>query len=748
MPNTLPLDTSNAKTQETSYFLEVAVNRPLFQTFTYKLEASTAPTPGCRVLVKIGPSKEVGIITEIHHSQPQRKFKIKDIELIIDTKPTLSQNVLKLLIWASKYYAQPIGETLFAFIPTHLKQNKPLQTLYDTNYKITQPQPNTQLAQNAHKQLSALDLFQTNTSLTQEELRTSNISSQTIKQLLDKKLIHKELTPPKAIIKKSQDTPYLPELNSEQTRAITAITNTEKFETFLLEGVTGSGKTEVYTKICEHYISRGKQVLLLVPEIGLTPQLEERLTKRLNAPIITLHSNIANKERARRWLQTSTNTPIVVIGTRSALACDLPNLGCIILDEEHDASFKQQEGIRYHSKSLSMIRGKNQNIPVILGSATPSLETIHNAQTLKFKHLKLTKRATGAQLPDIQFIDTNALPSNELFAPETIHELKNTIKAGQQALVFINRRGYSPTIQCTQCGWVADCQNCDVALTVHKSTNSLDCHHCETKWPIPNKCPHCFSPYLQAMGFGSERIEIELNKLFPDTTVLRMDRDSTQTKGSMENIRDVLTSDQPCILVGTQMVAKGHDFPNLTFTAILNSDNGLYSHDFRGKEVLVQTLIQVAGRSGRAEKQGKVIIQTNYPEHPTFQFVAKQDYINFCESELASRKALMLPPFSHQAVIRLNSFGTTEGLTRLTKLQQSLTHYTAENNLDQKIHVSSAMPASIERKSNWYRYLIVLSSPCRKTLHQTLHFAQVELSNIKRSKKLKWVVDVDPIDTI
>ncbi|GAA3929677.1 primosomal protein N' [Litoribacillus peritrichatus] len=750
----IPLKNTQTQTigsdQATIYYIEVAVNRPLFQTFTYAAQTRKKPTVGTRVLVSIGPSQEVGIISEVHNNKPERDFQIKSIIKLLDEESTLSKDVLALLSWASHYYLQPIGEMLFTFLPSFLKQNKPLTDLYDQTYLLnTQNSVATEnsIPTNAHKQQEAFNTFKTKNALTKEELTQHSISQQTLNQLIKKNLICKQAVPPKPT---APPYPHQPEhkLTAEQANAVTHILQSDScFQSFLLEGITGSGKTEVYTQLCRHFLALNKQILLLVPEIGLTPQLQERLKERLDAPVVVLHSDIANKERAYRWLQTKHETPMVVLGTRSALACNLPKLGCIILDEEHDHSFKQQEGIRYHSKNLALVRARNLSIPIVLGSATPSLESYHNANTHKHTRIKLTKRATGAKLPELHLIDTNKLPPSQVFSDEAISHIETTLSAHQQVLVFINRRGYAPTIQCNQCHWVAECQNCDVSLTVHKSTNSLDCHHCETKHPIPSQCPVCNSPYLQAMGFGSQRIESELNQLFPNIKILRMDRDSTQTKGSLEKIREELNTEQPCILVGTQMVAKGHDFPNLTLTVVLNSDNGLHSHDFRGTETLTQTLIQVAGRSGR-KARGQVLIQTNYPEHPIFEVLKQQDYKRFALTELQHRQEQQLPPFSHQATIRMNSLGDATAASRLTNLQQILTNYSHTLPKQSQLHISSAMPATIERKSNWYRYLIVLSSPCRNTLHHSLHFARSELLKSRRSKKLKWVIDVDPIDTI
>ncbi|MFC3152386.1 primosomal protein N' [Litoribrevibacter euphylliae] len=734
------------------HYYEVAVNRPLFQTYTY---ASFQPISlGCRVQVKLGHSTEVGIVVAQSTKAPDSDFTITTIDKIIDPTPILSAEILTLCHWGSSYYFQPLGEFIFTFIPNYLKQAKLLESLYIEAFEITSKGKYAKLPSQAIKQSDALATIQTlattsNSNLVAKTtLNQHDIKSDTLRQLLKKELIQKSLIPPYAYTTApTQTNENSLTLNQEQSDAVsTVIKNQNTFKSILLEGVTGSGKTEVYLNICRHFLNQGQQVLLLVPEIGLTPQLSERLQTQLPYPMITLHSDLANKERASRWLQTKHSTSLVVIGTRSAIACDLPKLACIILDEEHDSSFKQQEGIRYHSRSLAIKRAQLKSIPILLGSATPSLETLTNAEQGRYQHLRLTKRATGANLPEIEIQDSSRLTANQVFTDSTSEAIRNTLQKQQQVLVFINRRGFAPTLQCSQCHWVADCEHCDVALTIHKATNSLDCHHCEHKQPIPRRCPSCNSPYMSPLGFGTERIESELIQHFPDHPIIRMDRDSTQNRGSLEKIRQTLLEGTPCILVGTQMVSKGHDFPNLTLSVVLNCDNGLHNQDFRSKEHLLQNLIQVAGRSGRSKLQGQVIIQTNYPDHPLFVHFKEQDFPGFAKEELTHRKKLGLPPFHHQAAIRMQSLMDNQAFQKLLSLEKYLKDCVyAQGN--QNLDISLTMPAAIERKSNWYRYLIVVSSPSRKHLHQYLNIAHEYLLKIPRTKKLKWVIDVDPLDT-
>ncbi|GLQ33473.1 primosomal protein N' [Litoribrevibacter albus] len=725
------------------YFFEIAINRPLFQSFTYAFKKDIPM--GSRVIVTVGNSTEVGIVIEKHLITPEVDFSINPIDEVIDDTPTVNSEVIEIAKWTSQYFFQPIGELLFTFLPNYLKQAKPLNSLYTEGYLRTNHPQTESLLKNAKKQQEAFNLLNENAPTSKSTLLAQGIKSNTLLELCKKGLIEKTLIPPTPSYTSESNAPL--KLNQEQTNAVQAVVeHKDQFGCFLLEGITGSGKTEVYLHICKSFLSVGQQVLLLVPEIGLTSQLAERLESQLNTPVITLHSNLANKERASRWLQTQQSQPMVIIGTRSAVACPLPNLGCIILDEEHDSSFKQQEGIRYHSRSVAIKRAQLRGLPVVLGSATPSLETLTNTYQQRFQHLRLTKRATGARLPKTQIQDASTLNPDQIFTADTLSTIKATLASKQQVLVFINRRGFAPTLQCNQCHWVAECEQCDVALTLHQSTNSMDCHHCEAKHPIPKRCPKCNSPYLSPLGYGTERIEHELIQTFPDFPIIRMDRDSTQNKGSLEKIRNQLLEDSPCILVGTQMVAKGHNFPNLTLTVVLNCDNGLYSQDFRAKETLLQNLIQVGGRSGRADKPGQVIIQTSFVDHPLLKFFEQQDYQGFAKEELTHRKNIGLPPYHHQAAIRMQSLMDNKAFTQLMSLEQALKTYKT-NHPGDNVEISLTMPAAIERKSNWYRYLIMLSSPDRKQLHHYLNVAHHFLIQTPRTRKLKWVIDVDPLDT-
>jgi primosomal protein N' (replication factor Y) len=746
LPNNLP-------ECENLLFVEVALNKPLYQTYTYAIQTEATTTPpsllGKRVEVPLGRSSAIGIITKHLPSEQQTDFKIKYVTQVIDQEPLLSQQVLDTLTWASDYFFQPIGEMIFAFIPVKLRDNTHLENFSEVYWELSKTSE-LEIAKNAKKQRIAIDTLTKYGPLPMADLKAKNVSSQTLAALLKKDIVEKSLITPAAQLclqpkpDNQQDTNI--QLTTEQKQAIqTFLPTLTKHSTTLLEGVTGSGKTEVYLEIAKHILQQDQQLLILLPEIGLTNQLLDRFTSALNYPVITLHSDMAQKNRASQWLSCKTDTPIVVLGTRSALGCELPNLAAIIIDEEHDSSYKQQDGVRYHGRSLAQMRAAKQNIPVLLGSATPSLESMHNVKNNLYFHSEMKQRATGVALPKIHF-ESN-WNSEQIFADETIRQLQQTLENNQKALIFLNRRGFAPTLQCNRCLWVAECDHCDTTMTVHYKRHTIECHHCNNIKPLPEQCPKCHSPYLTPMGTGTERLEQFIKAQFKDTAIYRIDRDTTRNRDSLSKIKQQIEQQSACILIGTQMIAKGHNFSNLALTVILNADNGLFSQDFRGSEKLIQNLLQVAGRTGRGSEQGQVIIQTHYPEHILFHQFKQHDYQAFTQQELTHREHHALPPFQHNAVIRLNSQQPNKGAELLAPIAETLRKFKTNQNLSPSTEITGPLPAIIEKKSNWYRYLLMLSSPSRKELHAILNEAKTLLLNSSQ-QQVRWVIDVDPIDTL
>ena len=457
----------------------------------------------------------------------------------------------------------------------------------------------------------------------------------------------------------TRETPALPalqsepvELNSAQQEAVDAVRKQiDQFQVFLLDGVTGSGKTEVYLRIVQAVLEHGRQALILVPEIGLTPQLLARFQRRISSPLAVLHSGLSDRERLNAWLAARDNHAQVVIGTRSAIFTPLEQPGVIIIDEEHDSSLKQQEGFRYHSRDLAIIRAREAQIPIILGSATPSLESLHNTHRKRYHNLSLPERVGDAVTPDLQLLDIRNQNMSEGLSAPLLRAMQVHLEAGSQVLLFLNRRGFAPTLICHECGWLKQCRNCDAHMTLHLRRHRLICHHCGVEQAIPQGCAACGSVDLRALGQGTERIERALKKVFPDIGIARIDRDSTRRKGSLQNLLEDIHAGRRRILIGTQMLAKGHHFPDVTLVGIVNADQGLFGADYRAGEHMAQLVLQVAGRAGRAEKPGTVIIQTHHPEHPLLQTLVNHGYAAFAESTLLERKAACLPAFCQPGIV-------------------------------------------------------------------------------------------------
>lgn len=530
------------------------------------------------------------------------------------------------------------------------------------------------------------------------------------------------------------------ELNKAQQEAVTTIKGEQKFKVFLLNGVTSSGKTEVYLRVIAEVMAAGRQALVLVPEIGLTPQTVTRFQKRFPVKIAVLHSRLTDKERAQAWLAAKDGKAPIVIGTRSSIFTPLIKPGIIILDEEHDQSFKQQAGFRYSARDLAVMRGKIEDIPVILGSATPSLESIHNSSKGCYQLLELPERAGEATHPTFHVLDICNQRLRAGMASQLLHEIREQISNNNQVLLFLNRRGYAPTLLCHSCGWVAGCRNCDAKLTLHQEPHYLHCHHCGATRPIYRNCPQCGSDKMISIGAGTERLEEKLVEEFPDATLLRVDRDTTMRKGAMEKMLSEVRDNNYQILLGTQMLAKGHHFPNVTIAAILDADQGLLSADFRASEHIAQLIMQVAGRAGRAEKLGKVFIQTHTPKHPRLLSLIKYGYNRVAAELLQERAQAGLPPLSHFALIRCEARQQTDALTFLEELKQRSGRFGT-----QQVTILGPIPALMERKAGMYRAQLLLTSGNRAALHGVLTPLAKELENL-RNHKIRCSLDVDPAD--
>ena len=527
-------------------------------------------------------------------------------------------------------------------------------------------------------------------------------------------------------------------LNKQQALAFSQLLFQEGFNVWLLEGVTGSGKTEIYLQYIEEVLKKGKQVLVLVPEIGLTPQTVRRFEARFNVEIDVLHSNLNDTQRLNVWERARTGQSAIVIGTRSALFTQFSDLGLIILDEEHDGSFKQQDGWRYHARDLGIVLAQKLNIPILLGSATPSLESVNNVQNGKYHHLVLSKRAGNATALRQFVIDLKHQRIQNGLSEPLLKRMQEHLEKGNQVLLFLNRRGFAPVLLCHECGWIDECHHCEKPYTYHQHQCVLRCHHCGAQKTVPMQCGHCGSTHLVTTGLGTEQLEETLKARFPQYNIARIDRDSTARKGKLEGYLEDIQQGKSQILIGTQMLAKGHHFPNVTLVALVNVDNALFSLDFRAEERLAQLYVQVAGRSGRAEKQGEVVLQTHYPDHPLLTTLLEKGYQAFAEETLKLRHNMGLPPFSFQALFKAQCRHSEEAENALSQLASFFYEQKIEG-----LQVLGPIPAPFSKKAGQYRWQLLLQHASRKQLQAALSRYSPELI---KSSQVRLILDVDPLD--
>jgi len=530
------------------------------------------------------------------------------------------------------------------------------------------------------------------------------------------------------------------QLNQEQKNAIETIQKSTKFTTFLLHGVTGSGKTEVYLELIKQYLAQDKQVLILIPEIGLTPQMVNRFETSLQISVSVFHSQLTETEKVNTYLLARDGQAKVILGTRSAIFMPIKNLGIIIIDEEHDDSFKQQSSLRYSARDLSYVRAKENNIPLILGSATPSLETLNNVLEKKITRLTLKKRAGNAKPPKINIIDMRG--NYEILSEFLLAQITKTLSNNKQVMLFINRRGYAPVYFCKNCQWRANCSHCSTGMVYHRGKYRLQCHHCGSEELPPQACPKCSQHSLEVLGFGTERIEELLLAKFPKTPIIRIDRDTTKRKKQLENNLEKIHQGDPCIIIGTQMLAKGHDFSNLALVGVLNVDVGFLSVDFRATEKLAQLLLQVAGRAGRSDALGEVFIQTQNPHHPMFSYIPQSHYTQYANMLLQERKQTNLPPYSYQTLICANAKNKENAEIFLTNIEKKLQEKNIPN-----LEVFGPVDAMIEKKSNYFYMNLWLQSNHRPTLHLAIDMTKKIIEQEKLKNKLRWFLDIDPIES-
>lgn len=731
--------------------LLVALPTPLRRLFEYLPPpmpelAATEWQPGQRIEVPFGPQKLLGIVVGTSATPSHPPEKLRAALRLLDPQPLLDQEILQLCQWAADYYHHPLGEVLQSALPVQLRKAVAFDPPVEWGWCHTvqgKGLPKQALGRRK-KQQQLHQLLLQQAFLTDSQLKQRGISSAVAKALAADGLIERQqaplYSPPKETEALLAETPKT--LNPEQTEALNAISH-HQFGGYLLEGTTGSGKTEVYLHAIARTLQAGGQALVLVPEIGLTPQTVERFRARFQVPVVELHSNVAQQKRTHNWYHASTGAARIVIGTRLAVFTPMPHLGIIVLDEEHDLSFKQQDGLRYSARDLAAVRAHRKQIPLILGSATPSLETLHNALSGRYQHLHLTQRAGGAQPPALHLLDMRKQSLHAGLAQATVDAIGATLRRGEQVLVFINRRGFAPALVCHECGWTANCPACDARMTLHRQPQRLHCHHCDRQQPLPKICPSCHNPQLTPLGQGTERCEDVLQQLFPSTEVLRVDQDSMQRKQAMSELTAKLHTGVPCILVGTQMLAKGHHFPSVTLAVLMDVDQGLFSGDFRGPERMGQLLTQVAGRAGRSERPGTVLVQSFQPSHPLLQQLLQEGYALFARELLNERSANRLPPYAYVGLIRAESKRTENALHFLQMVRQEAQQLSPASPQRQYL---GPMPALLERRDERWRFQLQITFESRADLQNLLKQLLPHIEQHALARRTRWSVDVDPQD--
>jgi len=732
--------------------LRLALPSPLRRLFDYLAPAGvprSALQPGMRLRVPFGRREMIGVLVEVVDHSEVPADKLKPAIAVLDADVPLPPALFKLCLWTAQYYQHSLGDTFSWALPVLLRQGEPAEARQE---RFWQAAPDASIDDpriaRAPKQKEALrTLAQHPHGVAHQLLSKLMLNRDSLNLLLAKGLVTVEVRGHGPVERHEHwlAQPELP-LNTEQRAAFEAIrSGFGSFHASLLAGVTGSGKTEVYLQLIRETLEAGKQALVLIPEINLGPQTLARFEQRFNARIALLHSAVNDRDRLDAWLAARDGEADIIIGTRSALFTPMKNPGLIIIDEEHDGSYKQQEGLRYHARDLALVRAHQEDIPIVLGSATPSLESLHNAHTGRYALLRLNQRAGGAQQPRFLRLDVKSRPLDSGISGPMQQAIGQTLAAGQQVLVFLNRRGFAPTLLCHDCGWLSECPRCDARMTVHQRSGELRCHHCGHVERVPRNCPACGKVDLRPVGAGTERAEERLAILFPDYPVLRVDRDSTSRKDAMNQLFATIQKGQPCILVGTQMLAKGHHFPRVTLVSILDADGGLFSGDFRASERMAQLIVQVAGRAGRAEEPGKVIIQTHLADHPLLIQLTEQGYFAFAEQALSERRAAGLPPFSHLALLRAEAHkpGQAEGF-----LDEACTE--AERLLKDMalggIELLGPVPAPMERRAGRYRAQLLVQANARAPLHKLLATWLLTLENMPSGRQVRWSLDVDPVD--
>jgi primosomal protein N' (replication factor Y) len=730
-----------------STILRLAIDVPLRQLFDYRPPAGLAPeklVPGMRLWVPFGRRRACGVLVELSDTTDVPASRLKAATALIDETPVLDESLLGLLRWSADYYHHPPGEVIAAALPAALRSGvsaveQEERWALSAAARAGQIPP---LSARAGRLREMVDVLAADAAVDASTLTTRSPRwREHLRELERRGWVVKLKVTAAAAPPRTVPVAAGPEPSSEQQTAIAAIAAAAGHHvSFLLHGVTGSGKTEVYLRAIADIVARGQQALVLVPEISLTPQLVARFAARFNAPLAVLHSSLADQERLRAWRLARSGEAPVVIGTRSAIFAPLARPGLIVVDEEHDPSYKQQEGFRYSARDLALARAQRLGVPVVLGSATPALESLERVKAGRATLLELPARTAGAKPPSLHLIDLRRHAATQGIATPTVLTIQRHLDAGGQVLLYLNRRGYAPSLFCPACGWTAPCPRCDARLTVHQREGRVRCHHCGSEQRISEVCPDC-GESVKAVGQGTERIEETLAQLFPAAPLERIDRDAVRRRGALEAALERVTSGSVRLLVGTQMLTKGHHFPDVSLVVVLNADQGLFGTDFRASERLAQTIVQVAGRAGRAERPGEVLIQTEYPEHPLLSQLIAGGYDAFAAAALEERRAARWPPFARLAVLRAEAARREPPLAFLDRAREI-----GESLAGTEVEVLGPAAAPMERRAGLYRAQLLLHAPSHGPLQRLLARALPALEELPEARRVRWSLDVDPLE--
>jgi len=738
-------------------FVAAKINKPL----AYKTGSLTAiPKAGTIVRVPLAGRTVTGIVVDskvvADHNQIDKNnstIKLKTISSVLSSAISVSTELVSLLIWCDRYYHTPIGQVISAALPKSILTGKPAEAK-DNRAWTTALDNKTINTISAPKQKALLQWLKEHEPSHTKEIIAAGFGRHLIAALQKKTFIEPadlysielngSIYDSSAILKET-----IQILKPEQANAVDKICNNHKEGKtqpfYLLDGITGSGKTEVYLQVAEFHLRQKEKVLVLVPEIGLIEQTVKRFRDRFNIEVLTYHSNTPESAKIECWKKVSQNDPIIVVGTRSSIFLPFSDLSLIVVDEEQDLSYKQHEGFRYSARDLAVVRATKHKATLILGSATPSLESLNNVNRGLFQALHLKNRIGNRPLPDWQFCKPASRANNNVLSNTAIEAIHNQLSLGNQVLVFINRRGFAPLLQCTHCGWQAKCNACDISMTLHRQPSGLICHRCDSRQATPQKCPDCKSSHLKPQGLGTEQIESFLQTRFSTTPCIRIDRDSTQRKGSFAEKLAQLQENKPAILIGTQMITKGHHLPGISLVAVLEADSALLSHDFRSIEHLTQSLTQVAGRAGRGKTSGTILIETSQPDHPVFNALATSTYQEFSKQLLESRKDQNLPPFHFSSLIHASSVDLSLLHQFMEHCRQLLVQQGFNPSKNGKIEFIGPMPSPVEKRNNRFRYQIQIYSHSRSQLHSTISIVEQMVGSMKGFGKIRFGIDIDPL---